>query len=273
MRNYVEERIKNAAAVYGITDDVTQIFSEEKVAADIHDDPENYGWVMNLPEGGTKLGYPMFDEVGVKKAMDFFERYRGNYPLGTRRHIASRITKRAESFGLETTPTVQREAGKGYPQRDVLMTEILERAKTVKDAEAAALLANVNELIHVSDAKELLGSLDKIAEVIDSVDRLEGNHKHYGVRLMCPSDAVYNILEKDAEAFIEDGVTLGNRTFSLNKLAELDPEVFAILGDDFVTEIKAADGGINRQALKAILPTLPLPEKSLLERQIENVCA
>ena len=268
---YVEQRIKLAASVFGTTDDVNSVLSTTKEAYDPESDESNYGWVVDLDGGSKSYRYPMFDERGVKLAMDYFAQNRGNYPLRDRRTIATRIMKKAESIGVEPIPAVQREAGRGYPQREVLMNEILERAHHTKDAESATLLANVNEVIAHAEPAELLKNMDKIAECLDAVDRLEGYNQWYGTRLLTPADTVYSLLEKDAHAAVDSFVTLKRHTFNLEKLAQLDPETYAVLGDDFITEIKNVDGATDKVKLAAILPTLPNTDKTLLEEHLQYV--
>jgi hypothetical protein len=272
--DHVEQRIRAAAKIHGITADVEPLFATVKAAASPEDDDANYGIVIRDQAGNVvrKL-YPMLDGDSVKMAMERFARERGLYPLGPRRQIASQITKRAEICGIPVPAVIFREAGRGFPVKQIMMTELLERAQLVKDAEAAQLLANVNEVVAAANAQELLAVLDKIAEVVDSVDRLSGFHRLYGRKLLPPADFIYAMTEKEAAAMVADSVPLNRHTFSIRKLAELDPEVFAVLGDDFPRELATADGKTNAEKLAAILPTLPLPDKELLENHLVGLFA
>jgi hypothetical protein len=56
------------------------------------------------------------------------------------------------------------------------------------------------------------------------------------------------------------------------KLAGLSPETYSILGDDFV-EAVTDDGTLNKEKLAAILPTLPNPDKTLLEDHLVGLFA
>lgn len=271
---YIEDRIKLAADVHGIREDVDALFAVQKqAAADWTEDDDNYALVLHDGDGNViDRRYPIVDEDGVKLATDYFGRYRGNYPLGIRRKIAVGIVKKAAEFGVEVESFVQREAGDGIPVKDILMGEILERAHMTKDAECAALLANVNELVAASNLAELdNASLEKIAETIDSVDRLNGFGRLYGVRLLPPADVVWALSTKEAEALVDDSVELNKHVFSIQKLAALEPDVFSILGDDFVKEL--CDGeALSGEKMAAILPTLPRPDKVVLEEHIISRC-
>jgi hypothetical protein len=271
--NYIEDRIKLAADIHGIREDVDALLAEEKQAADWSQNDDNYAFVLHDADGNViDRRYPIMDEDGVKMAADYFNRYRGHYPLGIRRKIAVGILKKANEFGVEVAPFVHREAGDGIPVKNILMDEILERAHMTKDAESAALLANVNEIVAAADASDMDQEvLEKIAEVIDAVDRLNGFTRVYGSRLLPPADVVWALSTKEAEAIVDDSVELHNHVFSIQKLAGLEPTVFSILGDDFVKELCDGDE-LSAQKMAAILPTLPRPDKVVLEEHIVSAC-
>lgn len=273
---WVARSIKAASRVFGIEKDVEAIMTAistpavEKVAAD---DDSNYGLVMHDERTGDVLckRYPMFDDRGVKLASDYFDQYRGRYPMAVRRSIAKNIMTKAAEYGVDVyglKSSVLREAGFGLPRKDVLMSEILERAQLTKDAEASIALANINELIVGLSDTEVGENLDKIAEVVDAFDRAAGLTKHYGIRITTPADILYDISVKLAEAMVEDSVELANHVFSLNKLAELSPDVFgSVLGDDFAKAITKS-GSIDRELLSDNLHSLPHPDKSALEEHL-----
>ena len=278
-QEYVKESIKAAAVVYGNDTDVGKIMSavgtkpEEKQAEDMD---ENYGWVMRS-EDGTVVArkYPMFDATGVKKASSYFNEFRANYPIGVRRAISRNIMRKAAEHDVKLAdlePSVLREAGFGIPCKNVLMDEIYERAHLTKDAESAILLANVNELLVGMDDTTVGQSLDKIAEVIDAFDSASGLVSQYNKKISMPADFLFNIDLNKAAAVIEDTVELGKYTFSLSKLAELDPSVYGqVLGDDFVKNIVKTSNGkivIDSTKLADELYSLPRPDKNALERHL-----
>jgi hypothetical protein len=175
---------------------------------------------------------------------------------------------------VKVADVVRREAGQGMPRRDTLMAELLERAHLAKDAEVAQAVANVNEMIATAGMDELGEVLDKVAEVVDALDHAEGLNLGYGKRLLAPADFIYDMDSKEAEAVTEDSVELVQHVFSLQKLAELPPGVFAdVLGADFVSRIKTADGKIDLTKLADELYSLPRPDKSALEEHLRATFA
>jgi hypothetical protein len=145
--DWVGKRIKEAAAVFGITEDVDRIIQaleteaqEEKVASANPDNPDNYGWVVKADDGTvvTKR-YPMFDARGVKLAADYFTAYRSNYPYEMRRKIANAILKKAGQFNVSVSPVIEKEAGYGIPDVDFIVTELMDRVPLAQDADTATL--------------------------------------------------------------------------------------------------------------------------------------
>jgi len=285
-RMYVEEIIKDAAAAYDIEEDVTAIMNAvqtSELEKSAEDDDSNYGWIMIDEKTGEVLArkYPMFDGRGVKLASTYFDENRNHYPLGIRRAIARRIMSKAADYGMDTdelSPSVLKEAGFGIPRKDVLMQEILERAHLTKDAQAAILLANVNELIAGLSDREIGGNLDKIAEVIDAFDHGADLTRYYGTRILMPSDFLFDVNLKTAQAAVEDAVELDKYLFSLDKLAELPLRVYEdVLGDDFAQAIiKTGEENaqvIDKAKLADNLFSLPRPDKAALEEHLAELFA
>lgn len=265
MAEYIKDRIKSAAAVFGIAEDVEEVFNSAQVkVASAKDDPDNYCWV---DEKG-KYSYPVFDKVGAEKAISYFEEHRLGYPLDTRIKLARNILKKACDYDVEPTETLMKEAGFAVPNRAKLMEEILERAKMTDDPEAAMKFAAINEAIANSSNEEFMENLDKIAEVIDALDGVNGMRHQYNVKILSPQESIYSMSVKEASDILDDSIALNKYTFKLSKMAELNPDTFNVLGDNFSDEL-STDGKLDVQKMATILPTLPTPDKRLLEEEIE----
>jgi len=272
MAEHVEKRIAEAADVYGIADDVKQVVLKvaesqmQKSAAAVDD---NYGWIEKTADGAViTRRYPMFDAEGVQKAAAYFEENRQHYPLTMRRAIAQSIMHKAAEYGLMPNmldDSITREAGEGIPRRTVLMRELIERAHIAKDAEAGMLLLNINNLIGELQAGEVGQNLDKIAEVIDEFDQLEGLNKTYGIKVTHPADFLHGVATKSAEVYIEKSIKLNRLVFDTGKLVELGAGVFAdVLGEKFAEDILFEDADKLKQALSELSPA----DKAALEAHI-----
>lgn len=267
LRSHVESRIKEAAAVFGIADDVSAIMTAIRQVPEVKQASDgDYGWVK-----GTERKYPMFSAVGVHKAAEYFMENRYQYPPAMRKTIAAAIMRKAGEFKVDVPASIRKEAGHGLPRRDTLMAELLERSRSTKDAELSQAVANVNEMIAVAGMDEIGEVLDKVAEVVDALDKAEGLNLGYGKRRLAPADFIYDMDPKEAEKLIEDSVELKNHVFSIQKLAELPPTLFSdVLGEDFVSRVKSADGKIDRSKLADELYSLPAPDKAALESHLET---
>ena len=268
VKNYVEDRIKSAAEVYGIGSDVDAVLAGSTVkAASASDNDDNYCWV---DEAG-KRKYPVFDKEGASKAMAYFEDNRFKYPIDMRIQLARNIVKKACNYDLEPSEVLMKEAGFGIPNRKQLMEEILERARISTDPEIACKFASLNKYIASASTDDLVNNLDKLASVIDTLDNANGLTDMYNVKIMSPQETIYPMTVKEASDIVGDSIVLSRHTLKLSKMAELDPDVFNVLGDDFSKEL-STDGKLDVKKMATIIPTLPAPDKRLLEEEIEASC-
>ena len=275
---HIKHILLKAANVYEIEADAVKI-SEAIVSADLSPEPteaeinDSYGWVMKDAESGAVVArkYPMFDSRGVEKAAAYFEEYRSHYPQDVRKGIARQIMRKAGSFGMDVDglpSAVRCEAGFGIPQRVVVMDEILRRSRLTKDAEASMALANVNNMLSEFSVDELSSNLDKLAELLDDFDTSAGLTPYYGTELRMPADFLFEVALKEAEAVVDDSVSLSKYVFSVEKLASLEPSVFAgVLGADVARDL-STDDKLDQQKLADVLPTLPRPDKTALEEHL-----
>ena len=291
--DFVEAKIKEAAQIYGIAEDVKKAIDSVTMSLTMFDKAaatdEEYGWIVKDASGAiVAKRYLMRDVDGVRKAAAYFEENRHHYPLDVRRMIASNIVKRAETFAVDQLPgCVAREAGLGIPRTSVLMRELLERAELAKDAENSVLLANVNNLISTLDQGTLVDHLDKVAEVIDTFDRVEDLTKYYGTRIMPPADFLYGVNLKEASAFVDNSIRLHRWTFDITKLAQIDPELFAgVLGPQFMFKVAKEIPGkfgdengyhfeaakLDPKMLQQELVKLSQADKASLEEALVAIC-
>lgn len=270
VRDQTESNIKTAASVWNIDQDVKDVLAYRPVASDPQDDVSNYGYI---DKSGNRY-YPMFDIEGVKRAADSFDRFRDKMPAGIRKKIASAIVKKA-GVDMALPESVFREAGIGLPNKIDLMDNLLDRAYLTKDAECAVVIGALVKTVAACRPDELMDNLDKLAHVVTELDRLNGMDMEYGRTILAPADFIYAMMPKEAAAFVKDALTLNRHTFSIKKLAaEADPAIFrSALGDDiFNAIISDKSGMLDAVKMADILPTLPTPDKAVLEECIIAHC-
>jgi len=267
--NYVKERIKMAANMYGNQREVDYLldtaFNPMEKTAD-----SDFGLIK-----GRQLLFPMFDAEGVKKACDYFFENRMKYNIQDRRTIAGNIIKKAEQYSVseESIPAcVFTEAGHGIPDKATLMDEILERSKMANDLESSALLANVNNLIAGMPVEDFGQSLNKIAEVLETFDIAEGLRFKRHTKLLSPSDIVFSIPLNKISSALADAVKLNKHIFSITKLASLSKDIYEnILGEQFISSIVNEQGKITTEKLAEQINKLDLDSKDALEVYLKEL--
>jgi len=241
MRKIVEKTIKLAADRYGIRKDVDEVMDlmsrkpAEKKAAD---DESNYGWP-------SEKKYPMFDEHGVKMANSYFAENCFNYPPEMRRTIAERIFQKCAEYGVEANDTVRREAGQGFNLREDVGVELMDRVKMASHTspEVAGAMAKAASALMLMPMSGYQANMQKFASLLDSFDEAMGFDDQYGRRFRSPMEILHSRNVKEAQAFMDDSVQLGDALFSITKLAGLPMDLFtSALGDGFGDMIRGCDG-------------------------------
>ena len=272
---YLEYQIEKAAKIYGIEDDMATGYKElEKAIVNPEDLDSSYGWIIKDASGEvTARKFKIVNKTGVLKAASYFDRNRSKYPIAIRRQVSKFIIKKAYQYGEDTTllpDSIIKEAGAGIPDIGQMVQEIERRALMVKDAEIKDMLNSVAAVFSVSTGTELNESLEKIAELIDSIDKLAGLDKKYGKGIQMPADIVYSIPCEKAASDINKAIQLGSYVFDITKLASLDPEDYSVLGETFINTIKTASGTIDSTKLKASLEKLSQVDKYILEDSFKD---
>lgn len=242
MKDLVERTIKLAADRYGIRKDVDEAMEKIRVKPAVKtaaDDESNYGWP-------SEKKYPMFDERGVKLANSYFAENCFNYPPKMRREIATRIFQKSAEYGIEANDAVRRESGNGFNLKEDAGIEILDRVKAASDRnpKLGSALAKAASALFAMPMKGYPERMKKFAELLDQVDEELGFDDQYGVRFRSPMEIFHGRNIKEANAFLDDSVQLGDNLFSITKLAGLPMNLFtSALGDDFGDMIRGCGGG------------------------------
>jgi len=282
--------IKQAAITWGIEDDIASVLENsetvvKKAAAD--SDDSNYGWI-DRDENGKVVSrrYGIFDKAGVMKAAEYFLANRDHYHYKTKEKIAKFILKKAQEH--EVNPAVlgseiEKEAGYGIPLKSVIMDELNERALLAKHAECGQLLSNVNNILEVCEPEEFPEAAEKIAELVNEFDIAEDLTEHYGKRITRPAEFMYSVSFKEAEAACENIVSIGGRSYDVEKLAENVPanEFYLVLGPKVAASITDSgeydedSEGLHKAAaskLRSVLPGLSQAQQRELDRHLVSLC-
>jgi hypothetical protein len=267
LRKYAEEAIRHAAAVHGITSDVTPLLAPParpepgaptmgKVAAD--------AGVRGLPD------YPVRSASDVKTACDHFSRHFGRYAPEDRKGVALAIVKKAGHFGAHVPRLLLQEAGECVPYKPSVIEALAGRARMCKDAGAAAVVGQLAIAVNDFSAEDMMEHLAKIAGVMDAIDEATGASRMYGRGMPTPYQSMGGMTVKEAADLVADTVDIDGIPFSAVKLASLGAPFYAdTFGGDFVDSVSSG-GGIDPHMLKDVLDTLPLPDKQAFKSALSQ---
>ena len=259
----VKGNIEKAAAIYGILEDVRNVFSIEPdavtksitKAAEVLP-PE----AVVAPVEDEQALYPILSPEHVKLAEQHFIENMARIEPPVRRQIAVHIMKRANDFGHPVSRIVIKTAGFAMPDKG----GIIELLNTImsKAAEAAMIpaITGLQQKVAAMPVEQiddsLLGELFKAAAASG---------------IPFPELEAYGPTVPDIMLTKAAAVKLANYTFDAIKLAELPRDVFDMaLGKDVVDTYLMDNGKLSAVKIAEVIPDLPMPDKLLLERAIIN---
>lgn len=217
---------------------------------------------------GKRRHFPITDPMHVYSAVPMFEKFSHRYDIPTRNKIARFIVKKAQNFGIPVRSEVVLTYTSNSVDPLLAANNIAARSMTpgisMQEKKAYIMLGKGLLEARVSDAE----SMEKIAHVVEKLDRINGIDKEYGFTVPSAHQSVFNtpieMLKKATEM-----IDLAGEYFSLTKLSTLPPELYSdALGKDFTVAVVDDKGKVNPQKLKMILPTLPLPDKETLRKYV-----
>jgi len=197
----------------------------------------------------------------------FVGNYR-KYPITWRVETCQNLIKQAQRMGVnEMHPVIHAYAGDNVCHSQKAAEEIAKRGYFVKDAQQAKLYLRLAQVIQ--GEMKTPEMLEKVANSLDLMDRLNGMDRHYGSAFEDPYKTVYNMTVKAAEASIDVMDILGHQ-YTLDELQGVGPELYkTALGDGFLSAISAS-GQLSKEAMKSVIPTLPRDEKAILVKHLDE---
>ena len=268
-RDIVESRIKRAAHVYGIDNDVDDIMSKVTCVPQVKqaaDDESNYC----DPE---HRGFPVFDKEGAEMANAFFSKHAYKYGHDRRMSIAKNIMKKSAEYGVKVAEQVRLSAGAGFPNREALAEHLLFRANelmargTYKMAEELCKFAS--EICVCSD-EDLFRNKEGLFDAISGMDEVTGLDECYGRKFCAPEEVMFDITPDSMKEVIDDAVPMGGDTFSAKALSDLPRALFEKVLPKEMVDGMMEGGKISPKKLSVTIISLKSPESSHLKRTIKD---
>lgn len=227
---------------------------------------EDYKRPKTVKKAAPKEKYPLRNENEVKVAAHWLSKNAITLPTQERRELGSRILKQASQYELEMPDYIEKVAGVGYPDLEILVDNIEKRAelvvheklhtpmkrrKTAQDLRELAQIVKMQPKTSREDA-----SLDKIATTLQFIDNEYGLHGHYGHCIDDPDCAVRPHSQKTAQEIEKyacelNGAIYDRRDFEQVKIAD----ILETMGPDYVTAMSSGlqiDGEKVAEALEVM---------------------
>lgn len=269
----VQGRIVKAAEYFGMEGLINGL--ETRWQQFNHPAVKDADYALVVEHEGQKIKrMPLTGPEAIKASAAFFAQNRSKYPYEWRKSAARKILARAvaEDAQLDgsTLEILNKSAGYGFNAPQNIGQALRERAALLSDrkSEAHDQTVKLAEALATAPISNV-SVMQKIAAVIDVVDRELGLTKYYDKGLSLPEDVCFEYGEKEAADAANGWVklTTGN-AWSLDDLSEMPLDKIAgVLGDDFVKAVATDDGmSVSLEKFAEIAPTLPRDDAALLEQ-------
>jgi hypothetical protein len=181
--------IKAAATVHGIDAEVASVLQPGSQII-------KYAYTVTEPDGAVSNYMPLRNSVEVLEASAYLGQYRDEIHLCDRQKIAAAIVAAANEYGTEiendTRHALLQQAGLGECRTASLKQALLARATLLGVLPEAASLQKLGSNTHTRGSRE---SRQKIAVLLDQIDREFGLTKHYATGLRTPENALFEFTQ------------------------------------------------------------------------------
>lgn len=277
----VQGKITKAAAYWGIADDV----DTARLALEHHQTatpPEltdaDYAIVIKQGEQVTR-DMPIHSEPNVKAAAAKLYNSRAQIPYEHRKVAARKILRKLGELGVSVEPELHeylaKATGLGSALPKQAAEEIVHRALMVPASNPQLKTATMKIAQTVARWPGIppTNAMDKIAAIIDRLDREQGFFKHYDEGVSTPEEICFALTEKSASTIRNSFVELTTGTIIPMEALHTLPldKVAATIGDDFMRAVQADSAlAVDIEKFARVAATLPRDSALLLERALKS---
>lgn len=281
----IEQRLGYFARIHGITTEVQKLNGVMKVAAanPLTSLPnEDFALIISTPDGHAERHYPLRNNLEIKKAADYLSKYKEVIPLAERQEMAKRILDKAASHGTKLDPEIdvflEKQAGYGVCSADDAMRLVNSRIVAMRhfpsENDVRLELEKIAQTCKESPAQvRSSGARQKLAVVIDQLDRTYGFHRKYSETLPAPEDVLFGITVKEASSLVDEHCT--TTTGNVYKIADFQKvpldDIKDVLGDEFANEVSVGGLLTSPTKLAEQAAALPRPDAELLDKLLSHV--
>jgi hypothetical protein len=241
----IENKIKEAAEVFGVSEDLEKYSQNfEKAAAESYV-PRHLG-EFEIDGIGVNF-YPVKTAQDLQDSAEHFVKNIGAYPFDWRTKMAKEIVKTANDLNVDDIPDlVLKYAGFYYPDFENLSTEIWRRStKLQKEANVDVYNKLKEDIKNITSVDEVM----KLAETLFHIENMEGLYHNVKVAAILgdPVDKIFtksiektaadlNFIEAHGDKYaVEDLQKISKDKYNEAFGFELDPSDFEKFADVFPT--------------------------------------
>lgn len=272
-RQQIEHRLDRYAAYWHIKAAVDDLKERHKMLykaaeASIPDSSFAYVWVGN--NGRKERRLPLLNTMHVKVAAEWLEQYRDSLPFTDRHTIAKKILEKAAKFGAGISKHMdflEKQAGRGVCDPNEVVQLIRNRASLITNPGLRIKYAEMADMIQAAPRKALQpGSLIKLAETLDKLDRDLGFVGKYAPGIDRPEDVLFKAtFAKVAEELHNRVPTTTGNVYNKEDFSKLAlDDLRALFGDEFAERVTSG-GNIDAVKLAEEVQTLPRPDAQMFD--------
>lgn len=276
-RRQIERNLQHSAAFFNITSELESLQKKiaESACDDVSDLPDDDFGLVYTDGKKTIRKYPLRNVQEIKAAAAWLIQHRDelDWPFSLRQRFAHRVLEKAASCGAdirEHLVALEQMSGLGTCAASEAAEALRKRAYSLPKKHPYAKLSQ--ELLKtaklVEQSQLLPGHAEKMAELVDELDRGFNLRKHYGKGLMRPEEIFFGVtLEGLTKAAAE---LVGNdMTGNFYQKADLQQipvhELADVLGEDFAQAVSTGNAWVDVEKLAELLPTLPRGDARLFD--------
>lgn len=282
VRQEVSENLKKAAKFWDIEDDIDSIL--QSVAGTAKEASETQAFALEEPDfnGDIIRRFPLVGpQSTVKSAQSLYEE-KNHLPLPWKRKAAERILKASEDYDVtgeideETNTYLEKAAGKGISSLEKLSEALNARYNILhtpgythneEAAQAMEKLAQGTEA-EPETSHELC---QKVAKVLDQVDRKNKLYRFYGKNLEMPEEACHALTKKSAQAYVDQYIeTHGGRIYAKEAFESAGIDLFSPM-PEVQNQVMGPKRSLDIEKTAEVVPSLNPSQAAVIQSGLESL--
>jgi len=249
--------IEKRAEILNISDDIEQL------------DKNLLDFALNSREKVTEPAekYPLRSPDELKVAAWWLAKNANALNLPERRDLAGRILEKAAEYSISLPEEIEKYAGQGVADLEVLSDNLIKRAELVKISRLHTPAKRRKTAQHLEDLVQIISvtpnassspeSLDKVAAVVQFVDNEYGLSKHYADGYLdAPDIAAYPLSTKTGAEIEKYAFQIGTDVYDIRDFERLKiADIINTLGNEYA-EVMSSGLALDHEKIATVLEVM-----------------